>query len=133
MTSVLSEPAVNKIPAPGAPEITYDYPDVTHRDWHGDNRFKVVEVPCPLDGRGFVVTPEGFRTQQVFDVFVSQRAPDHFCTCQVCDNYGTCCHLESILHLIDTGELQHPMASAPHEPHPSPEQLAAEAGVELPF
>lgn len=90
-----------------------------------------------FDGRAFelVGDPDG----GTYHLFCARNGQDSTCDCAgftyTSDDRtgGRCKHLDAIRTLIEVGLLDGPRAASPAEPWPSPEQLAAQAGVDLPF
>lgn len=68
-----------------------------------------------------------------YNVFVCRRGQNHLCDCKGFESCGNCKHHDAVRHLLWEGELDDPRGHAPLDSFPSPQQLADEAGVELPF
>lgn len=69
-----------------------------------------------------VQTEASVETQLLAWDVVIAHAKREACGCSCFEHFGTCRHVESLA-----------LEAMPAEPFPSPEQLAAEAGVEDPF
>jgi len=117
--------------------VEFDAPVLLLRKGRDVQLYTVDEFPCGFDGRAFAVTKDS--TGEVYHVFAARNGQDSTCDCAGFTytsndaTGGRCRHLDAITHLLSADRLEHPLAGAPVEPWPSPEQLAAEAGVALPF
>jgi hypothetical protein len=117
--------------------IEFDPPTLLIRKHEYEFLYTLAEVPCGFDGRAFTLTRD--IDGQTYNVLIARNGQDSVCDCagfSVTSNDPTgrrCKHLDAIHHLMDAGRLDHPEAGRPGEPQPSPAQLAAEAGVDLPF
>jgi hypothetical protein len=113
--------------------IEYDAPVLAIRKGRAEELYDVAEIPCGygFDGRGFQLRKD--RTEETYGTFISRNGQDHICDCRGFEAHNRCKHHDAIQHLIESGKLDHPEAGRPVEPWPSPEQLAADAGVELPY
>ena len=120
-----------------ATAVEYDAPVLLIRKGRRECLYVLAEFPCGFDGRAFSLTHDD--TGEVYHVFVARDGQSSTCDCagftytSDSPTGGRCKHLDSVRHLIDTGRLDDPRHQAPVESWPSPEQLAAEAGVSLPF
>jgi hypothetical protein len=114
--------------------IEFDFPVLLLRKERDVQIYTVDEFPVggpAWDGRAFRLTKDS--TGEHYSCFVARNGQDHLCECRGFEAHGHCRHVDALKRLIDTGRLDHPEADRPVEPWPSPEQLAAEAGVALPF
>jgi hypothetical protein len=117
--------------------IEYDPPTLLIRKHEYEFLYTLAEIPCGFNGRAFALTRDA--DGQVYSVFVARNGQDSTCDCAGFSvtsgepTGGRCKHLVAIRHLMDAGRLDHPEAGRPGEPWPSPERLAADAGVDLPF
>jgi hypothetical protein len=112
--------------------VEFDDPVLLIAKGRAQDLYTVNEFPTGWDGRAFQLTKDdGIGT--VYDVFVSRNGQDDRCDCTGNLQHGRCKHVDSLRALIEAGRLEDPRAAAPVEPFPSPEQLAAEAGVDMPF
>jgi hypothetical protein len=117
--------------------IEFDPPTLLIRKHKHEFKYTLAEFPCGFDGRAFALTRD--TDGQVYNVFVARNGQDSSCDCAGYSftsndpGGGRCKHLGAIRHLMDAGRLDHPEADRPGERWPSPEQLAADAGVDLPF
>lgn len=117
--------------------IEYDPPTLLIRKHRHEFLYTLAELPCGFDGRAFTLTRD--TDGQVYNVFIARNGQDSTCDCAgftfTSDDPtgGRCKHVDAIRHLIETGRLDHAEADRPGEPWPSPEQLAADAGGDLPF
>jgi hypothetical protein len=99
--------------------------------------YTLAEFPTGWDGRAFVVTRDA--DGEEYNVFVARNGQDSTCDCAghtYTSNDPTgprCKHIDALRHLIETDQLQDPRHDPRVDPWPSPEQLAAEAGMNLPF
>ena len=122
---------------PPETQVEYDAPILAIRKGRAEELYTVSEFPTGWDGRAFELVKD--RTGETFNVFACHHGQNSTCDCAgftYTSNEptgGRCKHLDAVLHLLHTGQLEDPRAGAPVEPWPSPEQLAAEAGVALPF
>lgn len=137
MCTLHAIPTTTTAKRPPATEIEYDAPVLLIRKGRDVQLYTVLEFPCGFDGRAFTVTKDA--TGEVYNVFVARNQQDSSCDCAGFTytsndpTGGRCRHLDAIRHLMESGRLEDPRHAAPAEPFPSPEQLAAEAGVDLPF
>jgi hypothetical protein len=133
------EPVPTTTTAKRPPEtaIEYDPPTLLIRKHEYEFLYTLAEIPCGFHGRAFMLTRD--TDGQVYNVFVARNGQDSTCDCAGFSftsndpTGGRCKHLDAIRHLMDAGRLDHCKADRPGEPRPSPAQLAAEAGVDLPF
>jgi len=133
------EPIPTTTTAQRPPEtaIEYDAPVLLIRKGRSESVYDLAEFPCGFDGRAFALIPDA--GDDLYHVFVARNGQDSTCSCAgftyTSDQPtgGRCKHLDSIKALVDCGLLDDPRGGAPVEPWPSPEQLAADAGVELPY
>ncbi len=110
------------------------------RAWRTRDVYAVEEIPTGIDGRAFrlhrhpdAIADEGPDADRCYGVLVHRNGQDHLCDCKGFARTGRCKHIEALRGLIDDGHLEHPMAGAPVPDWPSPEQLAADAEMDLPF
>lgn len=118
----------------------YLYSDWSNKkgDFRTRDRYDVEEIPSGM-GRAFLLhrTPAAVAADpdhvERYGVLVAMNPQDHLCECRGFAAHGYCKHISAVRELIDAGHLDHPEAGRPSEPFPSPQQLADEAGVDLPF
>ena len=113
-------------------EIEFEYPVLTIFKNGKVEDYTVAEfIPgAGWEGQAFKLTKSN---GEHYNVFVCRRGQNHLCDCKGFEACGNCKHHDSIRHLLWEGELDDPRGKAPFDNHPSPQQLADEAGVELPF
>ena len=117
--------------------IEYDNGTLLIRKAKRECLYAVAEFPCGFDGRAFSLTRD--TDGEVYNVFLARNGQDSTCDCAgftYTSNEptgGRCKHLDAIRHLVEADRLSDPRHDAPAEEWPSPAQLAAEAGVALPF
>ena len=119
-----------EFPASWPADVCLDGLTVTFRQCGKTHVFDV-EEKGNRDGRHFVCTPAGGGV--VADCLIHDNGKDHFCTCEVSQNFGSCLHIEGILQLMIAGMMDDVMDARQVEPWPSPEQVDFESGVEDPF
>lgn len=109
------------------------------QSWRNEDVYRVEEVPTPL-GRGFMlhrseqaIAAEGPDADTFYGVLIAANGQDHTCTCRGFQAHSYCKHHDAIRGLLEGGHIDEPNADRKPEPWPSPEQLAAEAGCELPY
>lgn len=130
-------PTTTTTKQPPETAIEYDAPTLLIRKHKHEFRYTMTEIPCGFDGRAFTLSRD--TDGQVYCVFVARNGQDSNCDCAGFaitsgdPTGGRCKHLDAVRHLIGAGQLDHPEADQPGEPWPSPQQLAAKAGVDLPF
>ena len=111
-------------------EIEFQYPVLTiYKDGKAED-YAVSEFPTSWDGRAFRLDkPDG----DFYHVFVCRRGQNHLCECRGFESTGHCKHHDAVRHLVHNGDLDDPRGGFVGDDFPSPQQLADEAGVELPF
>ena len=133
------EPIPTTTTAQRPPEtaIEYDAPVLLIRKGRSESVYDLAEFPCGFDGRAFALIPDA--GDDLYHVFVARNGQDSTCSCAgftyTSDQPtgGRCKHLDAVLHLLHEWQLDEVEAGRPVESWPSPEQLASEAGVALPF
>jgi hypothetical protein len=116
---------------PESTQIEYRPPVLTIRKGTVVEDYSVSEFPTGWDGRAFRLAKD--ENETAYNVFLARNSQDNLCDCIGFESRGCCKHVDSLRHLLHQGLLDDPREGFPSEPHPSPEQLAAEAGCELPF
>lgn len=131
LTCLVCVPTTTAAKQPHETLVEYDAPVLMIRKGRACDLYTVNEFPTGWDGRAFQLVKDA--DGRVYDVFVSRNGQDDRCDCTGNLQHGRCKHLDSLRALIASDRLTDPRHAAPVEPFPSPEQLAAEAGVALPF
>lgn len=73
-------------------------------------RFDIEERSNP-DGRHFVCACPDHPEAEPVDTLIHNNGQDHFCSCEISHNYGSCFHIESILQLMINGQMDDVMDS----------------------
>ena len=93
---------------------------------------EATEFTCGFAGRSFQLKNLADRKQWCCQI--ARNGQDHICECTRFKRVGSCRHIKALIALIESGVvdgLYEP--DRPESVFPSPQQLADEAGVELPF
>lgn len=112
-------------------EIEFNYPVLTVTKNGKAEDYAVSEFPTRWDGRAFRLDKSDNVTH--YNVFVCRRGQNTCCDCLGFESSHTCKHVDAIRHLVHNGDLDDPRGGFVGDDFPSPQQLADEAGVELPF
>src|SRR5262245_41180234 len=111
--------------------VEFDHPLLLIRKGRSEELYDVREFPTGWDGRAFQLVKDSDKS--VYDVFVARNGQDDKCDCTGALQHGRCKHCDALRALIQAGRLEDPRAGSPQAPFPTPQQLADEAGVDLPF
>jgi hypothetical protein len=93
-----------------------------------DETYRVAEFVPDMDGRAFTLTKSDGDHYSCLVV----NSQDGLCECRGFEKEGHCKHLDTLRAMLAAGELD-AEDGRPDSPFPSPEQLAADAGEDLPF
>ena len=127
-------PTTSSAKRPPETQVEYDDPVLAIRKGRSEDLYVVDEFSVGWDGRGFRLTKDnGGPEHEGYDVFICRWGQNDLCDCLGFSQHSRCKHVDALRHLIESGQLDDPRAGAPVEPFPSPEQLAAQAGMNLPF
>jgi hypothetical protein len=91
--------------------------------------YAVKSIPTAWPGCSYILQKDD--NQTIYNVFVAANGQDDFCDCKGFEHHGHCKHHGAVRELLYRGDLED--LDRPGENFPSPEQLAAQAGVEDPF
>jgi hypothetical protein len=127
MTSVATTTRASNPPA-----TTYEFarPVLTIRKGRQADDYAVREFACGMDGRAFRLSKD---TGEHYSCMIARNGQDHLCECRGFEATGHCKHLDVMLDLVHSGEYDEADTDRPCDVWPSPQQLADEAGEELPF
>ena len=93
---------------------------------------EVTEFTSGVEGRSFRLKNLGDRSSRA--CHIARNGQDHVCECRRFKTTGRCNHIKALIALLDSGALDSQYdPDRPESVFPSPQQLADEAGVELPF
>ena len=112
----------------------YSVRKATYRD---KDVYHVEEIPSPL-GRAFLLHRQAAAVEadpdhvERYGVLVGNDQ-DHLCECKGHEARGRCKHVAALAALLAGGHIDEPCADRKPDAFPSPEQLAAEAGLDMPF
>ena len=94
--------------------------------------FETTEFSCGFEGRSFWL--ENVADRSGFCCSVARNGQNHICGCGRFKTTGRCRHITALISLLESGVLDAQFdPDRPESPFPSPQQLADEAGMELPF
>ena len=94
--------------------------------------FETTEFSCGFEGRSF--WPENISECSGFCCNVARDGQNHSCEGGRFKNTRRCRQISAMLSLLASGVLDGQFdPDRPESPFPSPQQLADEAGMELPF
>jgi hypothetical protein len=113
------------------PETTveYDAPVLAIYKGRVAELYDVAEFPCGFDGRAFRLAKDS--DGEVYNVFVCRHGQSSTCDCagftytSDSPTGGKCKHMDAVLHLVRSGQLDDPRGAGPLASWPTPEQLAA--------
>lgn len=126
---MITIPTTSRASKPEPTQIEFRPPVLTIRKGTDVGDYSVSEFPTRWDGRAFRLA----KGETVYNVFLARNSQDNLCDCIGFESRGCCKHVDSLRHLLLQGLVDDPQEGFPNCPHPSPEQLAASAGVDLPF
>ena len=94
--------------------------------------FEATEFTDGFEGRSFRL--KNLTDRSGWSCQIARNGQDHICECRGFKTTERCQHVKSLIALLDSGILDSQYdPDRPESPFPSPQQLADEAGVELPF
>ena len=111
-----------------------DLPTLAINDGRDLSTYTLAEIPAPC-GRGFTLLahepkkPRDFYDGKSYSVLVSENPTESTCDCTDHQRYGYCKHVASLTQLCEDGTIPHPLAGAPVQPHPTPEQVAHDGSI----